>query len=369
MMRATDAKCGAAAEARDSQLRGIIESAMDAIITTDCNGRIVLFNRAAELAFGCRAADVIGKSMDQLLPARFRTSHQMHMRAFALTAEADKRMGASRVVSALRANGEEFPIDASISRVQVGGEQFFTVILRDVSARVRAEQELEAARAEIRQLSLAAQTAREQEKARIARELHDELGQALTALKMDVAWLQNNFGSDPARLASRTLAMSALLDSTMAAVRRIAADLRPLILGDLGLEPALEWLVGDFSRRHGIACSLQVAADCADLAEPIASALYRIAQEGLTNVARHACATKAGVHIYKEGGKVMLSLQDNGRGFAADSPPGKGAYGIKGIRERVYLLGGQVNFLSRPGQGTVIRVTLPPPPTGAREAS
>jgi signal transduction histidine kinase len=163
--------------------------------------------------------------------------------------------------------------------------------------------------------------------------------------------------------------MSALLDSTMAATRRIAADLRPLILGDLGLEPALEWLVRDFARRHGVACKLEVAPECTDLADSAASALYRIVQEGLTNVARHACATAAGVLINQRGGEIMLTLQDNGRGFDADAAPREGSYGIKGIRERVYLLGGEVDILSGPGRGTVVQVTFPLPPPLPRTAS
>jgi len=354
---------------RETQLRSIIESAMDAIITTDRRGRVVLFNRAAELAFGCAAAQIIGDSIDRLLPCRFRATHQQHMQAFSHAGEASKPMGAPRVVSALRANGEEFPIDASISQVLVGGERFFTVILRDVSARLRYERELVTAREEIRQLALATQTAREQEKARMARELHDELGQALTALKMDVAWLQNNPGADAAKLAARTLAMSTLLDSTMAATRRIAADLRPLILGDLGLGPALEWLAGDFSRRHGIACALQVAPACAALADPAATALYRIVQEGLTNIARHARATAARVHIQQRGDEVMLTVQDNGWGFDPAAPPGDGSCGIKGIRERVYLLGGQVDFLSGPGRGTIVQVSMPLSPRMPQAAS
>ena len=140
---------------REIQLRSIIESAMDAIITTDRHGQVVLFNRAAEVAFGCPAERIIGHSIERLLPARFRATHQQHMQAFARTGRASKRMGIPRIVSALRADGEEFPIDASISQVQVGGEQFFTVILRDVSAKIRSERELEAAREEIRQLALA----------------------------------------------------------------------------------------------------------------------------------------------------------------------------------------------------------------------
>jgi len=346
-----------------ARFRSIIESAMDAIVTTDHDGRILMFNRAAELAFGCAAAQVVGQPIDMLLPARFRSAHQTNMRAFAHTGLANKRMGGQRLVLALRANGEEFPIEASISQVLVGGERYLTVILRDVSARVRAEQELAAAHEEIRQLSLAMQTAREQEQARVARELHDELGQALTALKMDVAWLQGNLGADRARLAERTQAMSAQLDSTVAATRRIASNLRPLILGDLGLEAALEWLVGDFTRRHGVACTLRVALDCAALADPAASALYRIVQEGLTNIARHAAATAAGVHLYRSDDTVMLTLKDNGRGFDPEAQPPEGSYGRKGIHERVYLLGGHVALTSTPGRGTVLEVALPLPRT------
>ncbi|MBK9609548.1 MAG: sensor histidine kinase, partial [Betaproteobacteria bacterium] len=167
--------------------------------------------------------------------------------------------------------------------------------------------------------------------------------------------------TDAGRLVQRTQAMSALLDSTMAATRRIAADLRPLILGDLGLGPALEWLAGDFSRRHGVACALRVAADCAELPDPAASALYRIVQEGLTNIARHAAATQATVNLDQEGTQVLLHLRDNGRGFDPASPQAAGCSGIKGIRERVYLLGGQVEFYSRPGQSvcTMVQVALP----------
>lgn len=354
-----DASSGAAGQDREVQLRSIVESAMDAIITTERDGRVVLFNRAAELAFGLPAGKILGQAIDTLLPERFRLQHREHMRGFGRTGVASKPMGAARVVTALRANGEEFPIDASISQVQVGGERYYTVILRDVSARIRAERELEAAREELRQLALATQTAREQERARMARELHDELGQALTALKMDVAWLHNNLGADARKLALRTEAMSALLDSTMAATRRIAADLRPLILGDLGLGPALEWLAGDFSRRHGVACALRVAADCAELPDPAASALYRIVQEGLTNIARHAGATQAIVNLDRKGMQVLLHLEDNGRGFDPASPQDAARSGIKGIRERVYLLGGQVEFFSTPGHGTVLQVALP----------
>jgi len=148
-------------------------------------------------------------------------------------------MGALRLVTGLRRNGIEFPIDASISKVSEGDGKFYTVILRDVSARVVAEEALRRSKEELHELASAAHRAREQEKSRIARELHDELGQQLTALQMDVAWCREKTPSNQEAMASRLARMEALLETTVAATRRISADLRPLMLDDLGLQPAL----------------------------------------------------------------------------------------------------------------------------------
>jgi two-component system sensor kinase len=168
----------------------ILDSAMDAIITVDDAQRIVLFNAAAEQVFGVAQGEAIGSALDRFLPARFRAAHAGHMKEFGETGTTSRRMGHQRIVSGLRANGEEFPIDASISQVVERGRRFYTVILRDVSERVRAESELRQSREEIQEMALAANNVREQEKSRIARELHDELGQALTALKIAVVWLK-----------------------------------------------------------------------------------------------------------------------------------------------------------------------------------
>ena len=158
---------------------------------------------------------------------------------------------------ALRANGDEFPIEASISQATEGGKRFFTVILRDVTLRKAHEDALKRQQAELRELSARVLEARDDEKTRIARELHDELGQMLTALKMDLAWLREALAVHAPALVAKAGDLDNLIDSTVAAVRRIAADLRPLMLDDLGLAAAASWLVEDFSERSGIKCELR----------------------------------------------------------------------------------------------------------------
>jgi len=346
----------------EARLRGILDSAMDAIITVDEEQRIVLFNAAAEKVFGCPKEEAVGAPLIWFIPERFRDGHAAHIRAFGETGTHSRRMGTARIVTGLRRNGEEFPIDASISQITEQGSRFYTVILRDVTERVRAEEALRRSREELRDLSLASNSVREQEKSRIARELHDELAQALTALKMDVAWLDEHLPADTKRQAdvgAKLIAMQQLLDHTVAATRRISADLRPLILDDLGLVPAAEWLVQNFTQRSGIPCSLDVEPAELELEDPQATALFRILQESLTNVSRHAGASRVEVHIEGTDDSITLGVRDNGGGFTPQDPRKPNSYGLLGLRERVYLLGGEVDVDSMPGKGTEITVHIP----------
>ena len=336
---------------------GILDSAMDAIITVDDQQTILMFNAAAEQVFGCARADAIGSHLDRFIPARFRGAHVAHMKGFGRTRDASRRMAGSRIVTGLRANGEEFPIDASISHIEVEGHQFYTVILRDVTQRLRAEEALRASREEIKELGLAANSVREQEKSRIARELHDELGQALTALKIDVVWLKQNLHAPSGDLAGKLTDMQLLVDGTVAATRRISADLRPLVLDDLGLAAAVEWLVQGFSSRTGIKCELAMGSDV-ELGEPYATAFFRVLQESLTNIAKHAQAKQVEVTLERDGDEVALHVHDDGLGFAAGAPRRAGSFGIMGLRERAALLGGDMRIDSTPGQGTTVELWL-----------
>jgi signal transduction histidine kinase len=268
-------------------------------------------------------------------------------------------MGEQTVLLGLRANGEEFPIEASISQQGPPGHKLYTVILRDVTGRVANERALRQSREELRELAAVSHAAREQERARVARELHDEVGGALTALKMDTAWILERLqGREPA-LADKIATMQKMLDNTVAATRRMSSDLRPMMLDDLGLVPAVEWLVHEFQQRTGIVCELAFAAPDFPLSSEQATACFRILQESLTNITKHAGATQVEVTLEIEADTLILTVRDNGSGFDAAGPRPKRSYGLMGIRERAYLLGGNVRIDSNPGEGTVIEARLP----------
>lgn len=343
----------------ETRVSGIIESAMDAIITVDENQRIVLFNAAAETVFGCPRRQAIGAPLAQFVPERYRAVHERHISQFGETGTNSRRMGALRIVTGLRHSGEEFPVDASISHLTEGGRRFYTVILRDVTERVRAEEALRKSKEELRQFALIAHSVREEEKRRVARELHDELAQALTALKFDVAWIREHAPAGDGPLSRKLSDIEAMLDSTVAATRRISSDLRPLLLDDLGLIPAAEWLAQKFTERTGVRCEFAVGVPDLELEDPHASAVFRILQESLTNAARHAQASLVEVTIDRSDGGVRLRVHDNGRGFSPEQPSRPGSHGLTGLRERAYLLGGEVDISSEPGRGTTIEVRIP----------
>jgi PAS domain S-box-containing protein len=344
----------------EARLRGILDSAMDAIITVDSRQHIVLFNRAAEEVFGCPRDQAIGAPLAWFIPERFRHAHAGMVQRFGEDGAPSRRMGAGqRIVMGLRRNGDEFPIDASISHIVEEGEHFYTVILRDVTERVKADRALRESREEIRNLALTASGVREQEKSRIARELHDELGQALTALKIDVGWLREHLAGAPGAVRDKLGAMQVLLDGTVAAARRISSDLRPLMLDDLGLVAACEWLAQNFQQRTGIPCELVLGAGDLDLPDPYATAVFRVMQESLTNIAKHAQATQVEATLVRDASTVTLTVRDNGRGFTPSAPRKQGSYGLVGLRERAYLLGGDLRIESGPGRGTVVEMRIP----------
>jgi PAS domain S-box-containing protein len=346
----------------EAQLRAVLDSAMDAIITIDESQRIVLFNAAAEEVFRCARADVIGAPLATLIPARFRYDHAEHIERFGDAGPAARRMGAARLVLGLRRTGQEFPIEASISHTVEGGRRFYTVILRDVTARVKADDALRRSKEEIQSLALAASDAREEEKRRLARELHDEFGQALTALKMDVAAMREMLASPSNEVAGKLAGMQELIERTIGTTRRLASELRPMMLDDLGLTAAAEWLVQSLTNRTGVRCALSLdpQADL-DLPDPYATAVFRVLQESLTNVAKHADASEVAANLRRDGDTVTLTVRDNGKGFAPDGAPKQGSFGLAGLRERAYLLGGEVNVDSAPGRGTCIefKVSIP----------
>jgi signal transduction histidine kinase len=226
--------------------------------------------------------------------------------------------------------------------------------------RHEAQGQLEEFQARLRQLSAHVQAAREEERANAAREIHDELGQELTVLKMAVARLSRAVDHQPPEKLRQDLqALSGELDVSIGTVRRIAANLRPAILDDFGLLAAIEWQLQEFQKRTGVASRFTSNVESLDLPPENATALFRLCQEALTNVARHAHATEVEIAIEKHPDGLVVRIADNGRGIAADELTGRSSLGLLGMRERVNLLRGTLDISGAPGRGTTVRVSLP----------
>jgi signal transduction histidine kinase len=232
----------------------------------------------------------------------------------------------------------------------------------EIVEREAAQAQLQAFTNELRALTTRLELVREEERTRIAREVHDELGGALTGLKMDLTRLRRQAeAQDIAAVLNQAQVMLKLLDSTVKTVRRIATDLRPGVLDDFGLVAAIEWQLQDFQTRAGIECTFTTTLEDLPLPPEAATAVFRIFQETLTNVARHAQATRVTVDLKLDGDQVLLSVEDNGRGIAPDDVFGNKSLGLVGMRERVHLLAGQLEISGAPGQGTSVWVRMPLP--------
>lgn len=465
-----------------AQLASVIDSAMDAIITVDDRQRITIWNAAAERMFGCPASAARGQPLDSFIPLRYRDLHGDYIRAFGQTGATSRTMGTLQPLMGVRANGEEFPIEASISQVAIGGRHLYTVILRDITARVRAETALRTSeerfakafqigpvamaistvagdhildvnhsflrlfghtrqallgqtttalglwsnlddRAQlvellqrhgaVRDLELTIRTAggvardvllsadtlqlegelclitslydiserkqgerelrstsrqlqdlsrrlvalQEAERRHLARELHDEIGQMLTGLNLLLE--TGSAFSHPALVARLREAQSVVTDLT-ARVRTLSLDLRPSMLDDLGLLPALLWHFERYTAQTRVLVAFKHRGLDRSLDPLLAIAVYRVVQEALTNVARHAQVSEAVVAVWISGLQVVVSIEDQGRGFDLDAAlAARRSSGLAGMQERVALLGGRMLIDSAPGQGTRVLAELP----------
>ncbi len=248
----------------------------------------------------------------------------------------------------------EFAGDGSLVRY-IGTSQ-------DITELKEIEKNLESSRLQLRQLAARREKAREEERKRMAREVHDELGQMLTALRMEISLLRIKFAINNQGLSDQIRNIMELLDQTIQVTRDVATSLRPSAI-EMGVVPALEWLARKFSEQSGIQCDLSYSEDDFNMDEECAIVIFRIAQESLTNVLRHAAASKVSVSVNLDSGHYCLEIYDNGRGFDANAPNKTKSFGLIGIRERSLMLGGETNISSVPGQGTSIQVRIPVNPT------
>jgi signal transduction histidine kinase len=241
--------------------------------------------------------------------------------------------------------------------VFIGLNDMNRMLSAELSERAATEQRLRASEENLRALAARLQEVREEERVAIARDIHDDLGQALTGLKYDIGGLAKACSKDP-DVIQRTAAIGQAIDRIINAVRRISSGLRPEVLDEIGLSAAVEWQAREFSRRTGIRCSAQVQPEFTNPDRERSTAIFRILQELLTNVARHANATRVNVFL-SDGEVIHLRVEDNGRGIEKDKFEHSRSLGFMGLRERVQAFGGTIEVEGREGEGTTARVSIP----------
>ena len=239
------------------------------------------------------------------------------------------------------------------------GQRVWLGLSNDVTEKYEAKEQLQKSYEDIRQLASNLQSIREDERTNMAREIHDELGQQLTGLKMDLHWLTRKINSTDAEVTNKMDESIELINATIASVRKISTDLRPSILDDLGLLAALEWQGEEFEKRSGTRVEFINKAGEITVQPKTATAIFRIYQELLTNIARHANASLVKTELYIEQDNLYFSLIDNGVGFEPEAIKNKKTLGLLGIKERSLLLGGTYEFKSAPGMGSVTKISIP----------
>jgi PAS domain S-box-containing protein len=347
-----------ALQASEEKFKGLLESAPDAIVIVDGEGQIRIVNSQTEKLFGYARDELLGKSIEMLMPDRFRGRHVAHRMDYFLTPQV-RVMGAGLELYGLHKDQREFPVDISLSPLKTEDGILVSAAVRDITERQRAQLDLQASYTQLRALASRLEAVREEERTRIARELHDELGQALTALKIDLSSLAGRLPKRNDTLRAGAQAMSDEIDATIKTVRRISTELRPGMLDDLGLAAAIEWQGQEFAARMGIECQVRLPDHDLVPNREQATAIFRIFQETLTNVARHADATKVDVTLESVGDTIRLLVHDNGRGFDRAQVTAKHSLGLLGMQERAETLGGSLEVESAFGQGTIVTAVMP----------
>ena len=264
----------------------------------------------------------------------------------------------------VRKDGGRIQVEITNRLLEGDGRLVILSMVRDITERKRVEKDLNESHLRLRLLAEHLLFAREEERKTVAQEIHDELGQVLTALKMDLRWLEKRLAPSQAHLLEKMRGMTSLTDQTIQRVQRISSELRPRMLDDLGLTAAIEWLVGDFSRRTGIRCKTAVQVTESRIGGNSVTAIYRIVQEALTNISRHASASRVSVLLREVDERLEVLIKDDGIGISETQATDARSFGLIGIRERVHGLGGGVSISGETGKGTTVAISIPYPGGG-----
>ena len=336
----------------DHAYRIFLEDMGEGAVTLTQGGLILYANRGFSEIVGAPPEQVIGSAI-------FRYLSSSDGEAFRESLSGAIAGGTRSEVSFESPRGS-VPALLSLSALPGSDPPALCMVVTDITDRKRAEEKLRGSREQLRSFSGRLQSMLEEERTRISREIHDELGQSLTALKLDLSLIRRKILSEglaeqSGKVHETELAVSRIIRT----VRKIATDLRPGILDELGIVAAIEWVAKDFQRRAGIIC--EVSGRGADqVSDPVLStAIFRIVQEALTNVSRYSAASKVKVNLVRKGNTLIVDVRDNGIGIMEGKIFDPKSLGLIGIRERVLLLGGEARISGKPGEGTLVRVILP----------
>jgi PAS domain S-box-containing protein len=318
--------------------------------------KVFFANDGVEKVFGWRPKELIGQSTRAL----YRCEDDFEVITKLLYSTLERRRTFTAEYPCRRKDGAE--IQCMISAARIGEQlkqQSIVITFENITYRKQFEKEIELSRGRLRDLSMHLQTVREKERTRIARELHDELGQLLTALNTGIILLKKKIPPEQTHLFERTKSMKDLIDMTMQTVKRIYMDLRPGMLDHLGLPVAMDWQCQEFQKRTGIQCTVDVEPEDMEPNKDASITVFRILQETLTNVAKHSKATRVNVSLREVEDDLELVVTDNGRGIREEELQKPKSFGLLGIRERVDFRGGEVKIAGKKGKGTTVTVRMP----------
>ena len=345
-----------AAKLANTELTQIFETAADGMRIVDREFNVLRVNETFSALSGMRREEIIGKKCFEVLHGPLCETPNCPLVRI-LDNEHRIEIDSEKV----RRDGTKVPCIITATPFKGPDGNLIGIVedFKDISDRKKTEKELMESRGKLRNLTAHLQVVREEERERIAHEIHDELGQALTALKMDIHWIRHKLPEAEDSLVEKTIKMSTLIDTTVHSVKRIISELRPRLLDDFGLSAAIEWQVDEFVKRTGIQCDIELEPEGIILDEARSVAIFRIFQETLTNITRYADATRIRVSLKENATAVEMRVSDNGRGISKKQLSSPQSFGLIGMRERANSFGGNLVIAGVSGEGTTVAVTIP----------